>query len=64
VTRDPVRYELRARHAVREQDRPDVAHDRRHWRVWQRYMDPARFVFLDETCGSTKCSAIWAVSSR
>ena len=27
--------------------------DRRRWRVWQRYMDPARFVFLDETGGST-----------
>jgi transposase len=36
-----------------EQDRPDVAHDRRCWRVWQRYMDPARFVFLDETGAST-----------
>jgi putative transposase len=23
------------------------AHDRPRWRVWQRYMDPARFVFLD-----------------
>jgi hypothetical protein len=30
-----------------------VAHDRRRWRVWQRYMDPARFVFLDETGAST-----------
>jgi transposase len=36
-----------------EQDRPDVAQDRRRWRVWQRYMDPARFVFLDETGAST-----------
>jgi transposase len=36
-----------------EQDRPDVARERRHWRVWQRYMDPARFVFLDETGTST-----------
>jgi transposase len=30
-----------------------VAHDRRRWRVWQRYMDPAHFVFLDETGAST-----------
>lgn len=30
-----------------------MAHDRRRWRVWQRYMDPARFVFLDETGAST-----------
>jgi transposase len=36
-----------------EQDRPDVARHRRSWRVWQRYMDPARFVFLDETGAST-----------
>ena len=36
-----------------EQDRPDVAQDRRRWRVWQRYMDPTRFVFLDETGAST-----------
>ena len=36
-----------------EQDRPDVAQDRRRWRVWQRYMDPGRFVFLDETGAST-----------
>ncbi len=36
-----------------EQDRPDVARHRQRWRVWQRYMDPARFVFLDETWAST-----------
>jgi transposase len=30
-----------------------VARERRHWRVWQRFMDPARFVFLDETGTST-----------
>ncbi len=27
--------------------------ERRRWRVWQRYMDPSRFVFLDETGAST-----------
>jgi hypothetical protein len=32
-----------------EQDRPDVAQKRRRWRSWQDFMDPARFVFLDET---------------
>jgi transposase len=36
-----------------EQDRPDVAGKRRLWRVWQRFMDPARFVFLDETGTAT-----------
>ena len=36
-----------------EQDRPDVAKHRRQWGVWQRFMDPTRFVFLDETGAST-----------
>ena len=36
-----------------EQDRPDVASKRRQWRGWQRFMDPARFVFLDETGTAT-----------
>jgi transposase len=36
-----------------EQDRPDVAGKRRRWRSWQRFMDPARFVFLDETGTAT-----------
>ena len=30
-----------------------MARDRRRWRVWQRYMDPERFVFLDETSVTT-----------
>jgi hypothetical protein len=36
-----------------KQDRPDVAAHRRRWRVWQRFMDPERFVFLDETGAAT-----------
>jgi transposase len=36
-----------------EQDRPDVAGKRRLWRAWQRFMDPARFIFLDETGTAT-----------
>ena len=36
-----------------EQDRPDVAARRRQWRVWQRFMDPARFVFLEDTGTAT-----------
>jgi hypothetical protein len=31
------------------QDRPDVARERRRFRVGQRFMDASRFVFLDET---------------
>ncbi len=30
-----------------------MAEHRRMWRVWQRYMDPERFVFIDETGAST-----------
>ncbi len=30
-----------------------MAEHRRQWRVWQRYMDPERFVFLDETSAAT-----------
>ena len=36
-----------------EQDRPDVADERRRWRGWQPFMDPARLVFLDETATTT-----------
>jgi transposase len=36
-----------------EQGRPDVAGKRRLWRTWQRFMDPARFIFLDETATAT-----------
>lgn len=36
-----------------EQDRPDVAVRRRLWRSWQPFMDPERFVFIDETDAST-----------
>jgi transposase len=36
-----------------EQDRPDVAAQRRRWRGWQGFMDPARFVFIDETGTAT-----------
>ena len=30
-----------------------MARHRRRWRIWQRYMDAASFVFLDETGAST-----------
>jgi hypothetical protein len=26
---------------------------RRRWRAWQRFMDPERFVFIDETATAT-----------
>ena len=30
-----------------------MAEHRRMWRVWQRFMDPERFVFIDETGAAT-----------
>lgn len=36
-----------------EQARPDVAMKPRRWRAWQRFMDPQRFVFIDETATAT-----------
>jgi len=30
-----------------------VARCRRRWRIWQRYLDPGTFVFLDETSAGT-----------
>jgi transposase len=49
------RLGLRHKKSLRaaEQDRPDVAGKRGLWRVWQRFMDPARFVFLDVTGTAT-----------
>jgi transposase len=40
-----------------------VARHRQRWRVWQRYMDPSRFVFLDETGATTAMTRRygWAV---
>jgi len=42
-----------------EQDRPDVARARARWRVWQRFMDAERFVFLDETGATTKMTSLY-----
>lgn len=47
-----------------EQDRPDVAERRYRWRVWQRYMDASRFVFLDETGLTTKMTRLYGRSPR
>jgi len=35
-----------------------VARRRKRWRVWQRFMDGTRFVFLDETAASTKMTRL------
>lgn len=36
-----------------EQDRPDVAEQRTQWQATQKDIDPARYVFLDETWAKT-----------
>ncbi len=41
-----------------------MATERRRWRVWQRYMDPARFVFLDETGATTNMVRRYGWSPR
>jgi hypothetical protein len=41
-----------------EQDRPEVARNRRRWRVWQRCMDPERFVILDERSATTNMTPL------
>ncbi len=49
-----------------EQNRPDVVIGRRLWRSWQPFMDPERFVFIDETGASTNMIRRygWAEPSR
>src|SRR5258706_6335349 len=45
----PLKKSLRAS----EQQRPDVARARRRWMREQGMFDPARLVFIDETCTNT-----------
>jgi transposase len=41
-----------------------VARHRRRWRVWQRYMDADRFVFLDETGATTSMTRRYGWGER
>jgi putative transposase len=43
---------------AREQDRPDVARRRAQWRIYQRRIDPARLVFIDETWTKTNMAPL------
>jgi len=47
---------------AREQDRPDIARRRAQWRRYQRRIDPARLVFIDETWTKTNMAPLrgWA----
>jgi transposase len=41
-----------------EQDRPDVARRRERWKKYQRRIDPARLVFIDETWAKTNMTRV------
>ena len=41
-----------------------MARHRRRWRVWQRYMDADRFVFLDETGATTSMTRRYGWGER
>jgi transposase len=41
-----------------------VARGRERWRVWQRFMDGERFVFLDETGASTNMTRLYGWGER
>ena len=41
-----------------------MARHRSRWRVWQRYMDGERFVFIDETAAPTAMTRLYGWSPR
>ena len=41
-----------------------MARARARWRIWQRFMDAERFVFLDETGATTKMTSLYGWSPR
>ena len=47
-----------------EQDRPDVAQKRTQWRAGQQQIDPAKFVFIDETWAKTNMTRRYGRSPR
>jgi transposase len=47
-----------------EQDRPDVAEERRQWRASQEHIDPAKVVFIDETWAKTNMTRRFGRSTR
>jgi hypothetical protein len=56
----------RTKKAIRaaEQDRLDVARHCSRWRVWQRTMDGACFVFVDETSASTAMTRLYGWGTK
>lgn len=49
---------------VQEQDRPDVAEKRIHWRASQNEIDPEKFVFIDETWAKTNMTRTYGRSRQ
>jgi transposase len=47
---------------AQEQDRPDVAEKRIHWRASQNEIDPEKFVFIDETWAKTNMTRTYGRS--
>lgn len=47
-----------------EQDRPDVAYRRQQWKKYQKRLDPARLVFIDETWAKTNMTPTHGWSQR
>ena len=41
-----------------------MARARARWRIWQRFMDAERFVFLDETGATTKMTSLYGWAPR
>ena len=41
-----------------------MARARARWRIWQRFMDAERFVFLDETGATTKMTSLYGWSAK
>jgi len=47
-----------------EQERPDVAAQRRLWQASRRFIDPERLVFIDETGVNTKMARLYGRAPR
>lgn len=47
-----------------EQERPDVAEARRHWKDQQARVDPAKLVFVDESGASTQMARLYGRAKR
>ncbi|HTV33801.1 MAG TPA: IS630 family transposase [Methylocella sp.] len=49
---------------AREQDRADISRHRTRWRTYQRRIDPARLVFIDETWAKTNMTRLYGWAPR